>query len=109
LNPVLTKFCVQFVGVVSIVPDQVLRSLWNYHLNQSGNDQSHFVRSSTFDAYGHRKAMTVRHGHDLGPFATGSTTPPQTAPENRVFRAVQNHMVLTLRMIRVFVTLRNKF
>ena len=27
LNPVLTKFCVQFVGVVSIVPDQVLRSL----------------------------------------------------------------------------------
>jgi hypothetical protein len=69
-DSVLLEFWVQFVGVVGIVSDQILRCLGDNHLDQRRSGQLHFMRSCVFDAYGNRKAMTVCHGHDLRSLTT---------------------------------------
>jgi hypothetical protein len=37
-NPVTAEFCVQFVRIISVVAYQILRGVWDHHLNQGGDD-----------------------------------------------------------------------
>jgi hypothetical protein len=50
-DSILPKFCVQFVGIIGIVPDQISRCLGNNHLDKGGSSQFHFMRSRAFDKY----------------------------------------------------------
>ena len=69
-NPLVPEPLVQFVGVVSIIPDEILRRFRDDHLHERGLGQLHFMRRSTLNGYGNREAMAVRHSHDLRSLAT---------------------------------------
>ena len=69
-DSVLPKFCVQFIGVISVVTDQVLRCFRDNHLDKRGSGQFHFVRCSAFDVHGNGETVAVCNGHDLRSLAT---------------------------------------
>ena len=50
-DSILLKLCVQLVGIIGIVPDQILRCLGDHHLDQRRSSQFDFMRSRAFDAY----------------------------------------------------------
>jgi len=59
------EFCLELVGVVGIVTDEVLRSFWNHHSDQGGEGQFDFMWSSTLDVYGNGQTVAVCNGHDF--------------------------------------------
>src|SRR5690348_15565559 len=64
-NAVESEFCVEAVGVVGVVTDQVLRSVGNNHLQQGGYGQRHFVGSGTLGANRDWQSVTICDRHDL--------------------------------------------
>lgn len=66
-DTVVPEFCVQFVGIVSIIADQVL--LRNNHLDQRRRGQGHFMRCGAFDAHSNGKPMAVCDCHDFASLA----------------------------------------
>ena len=69
-DTVVPESGVQFVRVVGVIADEILRSFRDQHLQEGGLRQLHFVRRGTFNGYTHWKAMAVCHGYDLRSLAT---------------------------------------
>ena len=69
-DSVLPEFCVQIVGVIGVIADQILGCFRDNHLDERGCGEFYFVRSSAFDAYGNRESVAVCNRHDFGSLAT---------------------------------------
>ena len=69
-DSILPEFGIQFVGVISIVTDQIFGRLRHKPLDESGRSQFHFMRRGTFYTDSNLETMAVCNRHDLGSLAT---------------------------------------
>jgi hypothetical protein len=82
LNAALGQTCIERITIVSFFLDQMRWSSIDKTLGESGFNKGDFMRRSTRNMNGDRKASTVCHGHGLHTFAPlglSSTSPPSFA------------------------------
>jgi len=66
----VVKRLIKFVTIVSFIPNNFIRSMFDKTTVNSGFDQFHLMGRSAFNVSGDRKTRSVCDGHDLGAFAT---------------------------------------
>ncbi len=79
LYPLCCKLAVEWVAIVGLVADELLRQLIDDTTLQEVVDELRFISLTTRNPAGDRKAVAVCHCHDLGRFAAASDA-NQSAP-----------------------------
>jgi hypothetical protein len=64
-NSVEPQFCVEAVGVVGVLTDQVLRGVRNNQVQQSGHRQRYFMWCRALDVNRNWQPVTICYRHDL--------------------------------------------
>lgn len=66
IDAALRQACIEAVGVVGSIADQVLRRSGNQQFGGSSLEERYFMRRSTLNACGDGKTVAVCNRHDLG-------------------------------------------